>query len=191
MKNPPNGGRRAKPDENDTTGQTMAKASNVLNVRPKAANVSTGIADDDRKAVADVLSEIVGQTYRVLLRSQVVHWNVVGPLFQPVHVLTEQHYSEMFTAIDTLAERIRALGAPAPSARVTAGLDKALSLEGRPTVKGMVEELVEDHEGLARLIREGAEHAEEAKDFVTHDLLAARLAFHEKAVWMLRATIAD
>ncbi|MET0313022.1 MAG: DNA starvation/stationary phase protection protein [Hansschlegelia sp.] len=169
----------------------MPKSSAALNVRPIVERVDTGLKDGNRKALAEMLSDLTVQTYRVLLRSQVVHWNVSGPLFHSVHVLTEQHYSELFTAIDLLAERIRALGYPVPTGRASVGLDKAISIQGRMTAKGMVEELVEDHEGLVRLIRECAAQAEEFDDFVTHDLLTARLAFHEKAVWMLRAIVAE
>jgi starvation-inducible DNA-binding protein len=169
----------------------MGKATAVLNVRPMAEAIGTGLRDADRRVVAETLSDITVQTYRVLIRSQVVHWNVVGPLFHSIHLLTEQHYTELFAAIDSIAERIRSLGHTAPAGKAAVGLDKALSLGSRMTSKSMVEELVEDHEALARLIRDGAAQAEEFGDFVTHDLLAARLAFHERAVWMLRAVLAD
>lgn len=169
----------------------MAKTATVLDVKTRVAKPATGLRSDDRKLIADFLSEITIQTYRVLLRSQVVHWNVVGPLFQPIHTLTEQHYTELFAAIDVLAERIRALGHSVPTGKAAVGLDKALALGGRLTARSMVEELVEDHEGIVRLIREGAAQAEEADDFVTHDLLTERLSFHEKAIWMLKAIVAD
>jgi starvation-inducible DNA-binding protein len=170
---------------------SMSNVSAALKIQPRVVKPSTGLRDKDRKVIAETLSDITVQTYRTLLRSQVVHWNVVGPLFQPIHELTEQHYSELFGAIDALAERIRALGFPVPTGKAAVGLDKALALGGRMTAQSMVEELVEDHEALVRLIREGAGQAEEFDDFVTHDLLADRLAFHEKAVWMLRAIVAE
>lgn len=169
----------------------MSKSASVLKATPRVVDLSNGVKDADRKVVAEMLSEITVQTYRTLLRSQVVHWNVVGPLFQPIHELTERHYSELFAAIDTLAERIRALGFPVPTGKATVGLDKALSIGGRTSALAMVEELIEDHEALSRLIREAAGEAEELEDFVTHDLLTERLAFHEKAVWMLKAVVAD
>lgn len=169
----------------------MAKAGAVLNVAAMVERPSTGLDESARRAVASILTELVIQTYRVLLRSQVVHWNVVGPLFQPIHKLTERHYSDLFEAVDVMAERIRALGQPVPTGKAAAGLDKALTLGSRITARDMVEELIEDHEELAQLLREGAAQAEEFDDFVTHDLLTDRLAFHEKAIWMLRATVAD
>jgi starvation-inducible DNA-binding protein len=169
----------------------MSTATGVLNVRPIVEHVNTGLGSADRRVIAEILSDITVQTYRTLLRSQVVHWNVVGPLFQPIHVLTEQHYNDLFSAIDVIAERIRALGHTVPTGKAAVGLDKAMSLGAKLTAKSMVEELVEDHETLARLVRDGAAQAEDLKDFVTHDLLTERLAFHEKAVWMLRAIVAD
>ncbi len=169
----------------------MSKAAAVLNVKPIVERVEIGIRQSDRDLIAETLSDLTVLTYRLLLRSQVVHWNVVGPLFQPIHALTEQHYSDLFAAIDSLGERIRALGHPVPTGRAAVGLDKALSLDGRSTSRAMVEELIQDHEGLARLLREAGAQAEEFGDFVTHDLLTRRLAFHEKAIWMLRATVAE
>lgn len=169
----------------------MTKSAAVLDVTARVSKPSTGIGDAARKAIAETLSDVTVQTYRVLLRSQVVHWNVVGPLFKPIHELTEEHYGELFAAIDQLAERIRALGHTVPTGKAAVGLDKALSLGGRLTARSMVDELIEDHEGLVRLVREAAAQAEDADDFVTHDLLADRLAFHEKAIWMLKATVAD
>lgn len=169
----------------------MSKTAAVLNVKPRAVKSPTGLRDADRKMIAEMLSDITVQTYRTLLRSQVVHWNVVGPMFQPIHELTERHYNDLFAAIDLLAERIRALGFPVPTGKAAVGLDKALSLGSRMTAQSMVEELIGDHEQLARLLREGAGQAEEVDDFVSHDLMADRLAFHEKAIWMLNAIVAD
>lgn len=168
----------------------MAEAA-VLKVATSSVERSrSGLSDADRKIIAETLTDLTVQTYRLLLRSQVVHWNVTGPLFQPIHTLTQQHYRDLFAAIDQMAERIRALGHVMPTGKATSGLDRALSLGSRITAQAMIEELAEDHEGLARVVREAAAEAEDRKDFVTHDLLTARLAFHEKAVWTLRA-IAD
>ncbi len=141
--------------------------------------------------MAEILSELTMQTYRTLLRSQVVHWNVVVPTFQSVHEITGKHYTELFAAIDVLAQRIRILGHPVPTGKPFAGLDSALSHGGRVTACSMIEELAEDHEALTRLIRDSTTQAEEFRDFVTADLLKVRLAFHEKAAWTLRAVIAD
>ncbi|WP_020186370.1 DNA starvation/stationary phase protection protein [Methylopila sp. 73B] len=165
----------------------MAKATVLKVASSSDEKIGTGLSDADRKVIAETLTDLTVQTYRLLLRSQVVHWNVTGPLFQPIHTLTQQHYRDLFAAIDEMAERIRALGHVMPTGKATSGLDKALSLGSRMTAQAMLEELAEDHESLARVVREGAAEAEDRRDFVTHDLLTARLAFHEKAVWMLRA----
>jgi len=170
----------------------MASASNVLNVKPHKEDVHTGISAADRKAVAQALSGILTDTYLLVIKSHVYHWNVVGPLFQPIHEMTEGHYENLFRACDELAERIRALGHPAPltDKRVLADGNIAID-KTAPTAGKMVEELVADHEGLCRKMRECAEMAEKKGDFVTHDLLTGRLTYHEKAIWMLRAIIAD
>lgn len=169
----------------------MSKASAISNVQPITTRADGGLNENSRKLIAEMLSELTVQTYRTLLRSQVVHWNVAGPLFQPIHAMTEQHYNDLFAAIDQMAERIRSLGFSVPTGKSVVGLDKALSLGGKMTARSMVEELIEDHEALVRMIRESASEAEDLKDFVTHDLLTGRLAFHEKSVWMLKAIVAD
>ncbi|GBD48392.1 Dps family protein [Methylopila sp. Yamaguchi] len=169
----------------------MAEAAVLKVAASSDEKVRTGLSDADRKVIAETLTDLTVQTYRLLLRSQVVHWNVTGPLFQPIHALTQQHYRDLFAAIDQMAERIRALGHVMPTGKATSGLDRALSLGSRMTAHAMIEELAEDHESLARVVREGAAEAEDRQDFVTHDLLTARLAFHEKAVWMLRAIAAN
>jgi starvation-inducible DNA-binding protein len=170
----------------------MAGATNVLNVKPHKEDVHTGISSADRKAIAQALSGILTDTYLLVIKSHVYHWNVVGPLFQPIHVLTEGHYENLFQACDQLAERIRALGHPAPLTENRVLADGNISIaKTAPTAGEMVAELVDDHEGLCRRMRECAGMAEGKGDFVSHDLLTGRLTYHEKAIWMLRAIIAD
>lgn len=170
----------------------MAGATNVLNVKPQTESVRTGIADDDRKEIAQALSTVLTDTYLLVIKSHVYHWNVVGPLFHSIHELTEEHYQNLFQACDELAERIRALGHPAPLTGKRVLADGNIKIETTsPTAHDMVEDLVSDHEGLCRNMREAAELAEEKGDFVSHDLLTARLTYHEKVIWMLRAIIAD
>lgn len=150
--------------------------------------LDTGIASGDRRKVAEQLSRVLADTYVLTIKSHVYHWNVVGPLFVPLHELTEAHYENLFAAADELAERIRALGHVAPSAVSDfvqrAGLDQAA---GDPDAMTMVENLVADHETISQRMRETAAVADDADDLVTVDLLTERLAFHEKAIWMLRA----
>lgn len=166
--------------------------SNVLHARTDVVKVETGLSADDRRNLTTHLSAILADTMFLTIKSQVYHWNVVGPLFKPIHELTEEHYRNLFEASDVIAERIRALGHPAPMS-VTDLIPKTnVEEETAPrSAKEMVNQLISDHEEMVRRIRSSAESAEEQKDFVTHDLLTSRLDFHEKAIWMLRAIVAD
>lgn len=151
-------------------------------------DLDTGIGKDDRKKVAEHVARVLADTYVLMVKSHAYHWNVVGPLFIPFHELTEKHYENLFAAADELAERIRSLGHTAPSAvgefLRRAELDDAA---GDPDAMTMVENLVADHETISQRLREAANVADDADDLVTADLLTQRLAFHEKAIWMLRA----
>lgn len=164
----------------------MANISAALQSKPKTEAIGTGIDAADRAAIAASLQDLLGATYRLLVKTQIHHWNVVGALFQPIHILTEQHYEDLFAAVDTLAERIRALGHP--TAAPVIGTEKSKVAE--MTAQRLVEDLVADHEAICRRMREAASVAEEADDIVTNDMLVARLTFHEKAIWMLRAIVA-
>ncbi len=163
----------------------MASAA-VLQTKPKAEKLSTGISDKDRADVANALQDALTTTYRLLVKTQIHHWNVVGPLFHPIHILTDEQYNDLFAAVDTIAERIRALG------HLTKSPD--LSTERRQTVEMSAEELIQDlvadHEAACRQMRDSAKKAEDADDIVTNDMLVQRLTFHEKAIWMLRAIVA-
>lgn len=162
----------------------------ALNIRPKTERPNTGI--DGKARVAEDLQTCLADTYVLMIKTQAYHWNAVGPLFHSVHVLTEEQYSDMFAAADELAERIRALGHLAPTSMREMG--EATSLQedsAEPTTREMIANLVRDHERVARGFRESAERAEEAGDLVTADMLTERLQFHEKAIWMLRALLAE
>ena len=164
----------------------------VLKPKLVTEKPDTGLTADARKQIAEQLSAILTDTYFLVIKSHVYHWNVVGPLFRSVHLLTEEHYKDLFNAADDIAERIRALGFHAPIVDA-AGPDKAvvsLNTTAR-TTHDMIADLIDDHEAAIRKMRDAAETAEGHDDFVSHDMLVARLAFHEKAVWMLRALITD
>ncbi|MBL8566744.1 MAG: DNA starvation/stationary phase protection protein [Hyphomicrobiaceae bacterium] len=157
--------------------------------KTKPTTPKTGIEAKDRAKIAKALETVLADTYTLLVKTHVYHWNVVGPLFLPLHHLTEEHYKDLFAAADEIAERIRALGKPAPVS-FEALLPRA-SVEEETTNRsagGMIEQLIEDHENIVTRLREAALSAEEADDLVTTDMLTARMAFHEKAIWMLRAT---
>lgn len=166
----------------------MSGASSVLKPKTHTEKIDIGLADADRRKIASGLSEVLAGTYRLLIKSHIYHWNVVGPLFHPLHVLTEEHYDALFEATDIVAERIRALGYHAPVEGRS--IDTAIELKapGR-SAEEMVRDLIADHEEAVRRMREIGTQADEMDDLVTADMLTDRLTFHEKALWMLRAIV--
>lgn len=169
-------------------------ATNVLNVTTnKSEPLKNGISDKAREQIAKHLSVILADTYVLVVRSHIYHWNVVGPLFKSIHELTEEHYENMFKAADDIAERIRALGFPAPvnADSLKMSIDISGAAGGMPSAKVMVEDLVKAHEKLSAQMRDMAEFAADNSDPVTEDMLTERLAFHEQATWMLRALITE
>jgi starvation-inducible DNA-binding protein len=170
----------------------MAKsAAVVLKTKSHAQDINTGLAPDYRDEMTGMLTDILASTYKLTIKSHVYHWNVVGPLFKPLHELTEEHYNALFAATDVIAERIRALGhlAPEKFGDASSFAPDGKSLDHK-TAESMVEDLVKDHETAVRAMREAGEKAGDAGDLVTEDMLTQFLAFHEKAIWMLRAHIA-
>lgn len=165
----------------------MANVSAVLRSKPRSEPIGTGLDPEARARIATALQSILGSTYRLLVKTQIHHWNVVGPLFHPIHVTTEAHYENLFAAVDTLAERIRALGHPTEPPVIGTEKPKVAEM----SAADLLADLVADHEALCREMREAATTAEEAGDIVTNDMLVERLTFHEKAVWMLRAMLAN
>jgi starvation-inducible DNA-binding protein len=164
----------------------------VLNVKTDVDIPETGLADEHHKRLASGLSGILADTYLLMVKTHGYHWNVVGPLFVSLHTLTEQHYEDMFQAIDDIAERVRGLGFPAPgSITEMIPLSEIREDTTRSSAEDMVENLIGDHEKIVRRLRETAEIADEMSDGVTSDMLTARMAFHEKAIWMLRSTVAQ
>jgi starvation-inducible DNA-binding protein len=160
----------------------------VLKARVRAENPHTGIDASDAKRLADGLSRSLAETYVLYVKTQGCHWNVVGPLFYGLHKLTEEQYQGLATAADEIAERIRALGQPAP-----ASFSEFLKLSdvgetaGRQSAQDMVATLMSDHETVARTLRDLVGLAEKANDVVTADLLTDRIHAHEEAAWMLRS----
>jgi starvation-inducible DNA-binding protein len=161
--------------------------SEALKAVPASDKIDTGITGVT--AIAKGLASGLSDTYRLLFKTHAVHWNVEGPMFHSIHVLTEAQYTDLFSAADDLAERIRALGriAPFQLSEIT-----KLSCVADPAKLGsaqeMVEDLARDHEAVARRMRDTIGEAEAGEDVATADLLTERCAFHEKAAWMLRAT---
>lgn len=153
-------------------------------------DINIGITADNRKASAEAVMRLLADTYTLYLKTHGYHWNVEGPHFQQLHALFMAQYTEMWTASDELAERIRALGFYAPGSYAQMAKLGNLNEEGEtpPDWKTMVETLAKGHEQVAKTAREVLRIAEEADDDATADVVAPRVTLHEKTAWMLRAT---
>jgi len=162
----------------------------VLNTTPDIDQPRTGF--DGKAHLATRLTGVLADSMVLMIKTQGCHWNVVGPLFQPIHELTEKHYRDLFEAVDMIAERIRALGHVAPTSFADMIAHAQLIEEDTPRpASAMVARLIDDHETLARRFRELSAAASEVGDGATEDLSNARMAFHEETVWMLRAMVAE
>ena len=152
--------------------------------------IDIGIEPAKRAAIAQGLSRVLADTYTLYLKTHNFHWNVKGPMFQTLHVMFEQQYNELWTALDAIAERIRALGFPAPgTTSQLARLSSIPETEGVPDAKDMVRLLVEGHEAVARTARKIFPAVDKAGDEPSADLLTQRLQVHEKTAWMLRSLL--
>lgn len=160
----------------------------VLKARVRAENPHTGIDPVDAKQLADGLARSLAETYVLYVKTQGCHWNVVGPLFYGLHKLTEEQYQGLAKAADEIAERIRALGHPAPASfSEFLKLSAVEEMTGRHSAQDMVTTLIADHETVARTFRDLVGLAEKGNDVVTADLLTDRIHAHEEAAWMLRS----
>lgn len=152
--------------------------------------IDIGIDKTHRKAIADGLSRLLADTYTLYLQSHNFHWNVKGPMFQTLHVLFEEQYIELAEAIDEIAERIRAVGFPAPATYSEfLNLSSIEEVQGVPKAEKMIELQVLAHEATVRTARSIFEVVEAANDEPTADLLTQRMQVHEKAAWMLRSLL--
>ncbi|ABC21138.1 Dps family protein [Rhodospirillum rubrum] len=154
-------------------------------------SIDIGIADDKRQAIAEGLSRLLADTYTLYLKTHNYHWNVTGPMFNTLHLMFEQQYIELSTAVDVIAERIRALGYPAPGSYAQyAKLTVIKEGSGVPTAEEMIRDLARDQEAVTRTARSIFPVADEAADEPTADLLTQRMQIHEKTAWMLRSMAA-
>lgn len=153
-------------------------------------DINTGLSPDDRNGVAADLSKLLADTYAVYLKTHGYHWNVRGMNFAALHTLFMGQYTEMWTAIDEVAERIRALGALAPQGYGAFGNLSSIK-DGDPErdAEAMVRELLKDHETVVATARAALPAAQAADDEVSLGLITDRLTAHEKHAWMLRATL--
>jgi starvation-inducible DNA-binding protein len=154
--------------------------------------IDIGIPDSSRKEIADGLSHVLADTYSLYLKTHNYHWNVTGPMFQTLHLMFEGHYNELALAVDSVAERIRALGHPAPGTYAQySKLTKIKEEDHIPNAHDMIKNLVQGHETVAKTARSVFPVAEKGNDEATLDLLTQRIQLHEKTAWMLRSLIAD
>ena len=153
--------------------------------------VDIGIPDQQLENIVHGLSRVLADSYTLYLKTHNYHWNVVGPMFHSLHTMFMDQYTELALAVDEIAERIRALGAPAPGTyRQFTELAVVPEDTDMPDAHEMVRRLVAAHEATARTIREALPIAEGAPDQVSTDLLVRRLEVHEKTAWMLRSMLA-
>ena len=150
-----------------------------------------GISEADRQSIADGLSRLLADSYTLYLKTHNYHWNVVGPMFNTLHLMFETQYNELALAVDLIAERIRALGVRAPgSYREFAALSSIPEDDDAPDATEMIRRLVAGQETVARTARSIFPIADAASDEPTADLLTQRLQVHEKTAWMLRSMLA-
>jgi starvation-inducible DNA-binding protein len=150
-----------------------------------------GISQKFRKDICHKLEELLATTYALYLKTQNCHWNVVGPHFQELHLLFEDHYSEMAKGIDEIAERIRILGFHAPGSFSHFSKHSSIAdLNKKITTKEMLKQLLDGHFTVIRLARDIMPYSDQAADGVTSDLMIKRLTQHEKATWQLSSLLA-
>ncbi len=152
--------------------------------------INIGIDEKDRKEIAQGLSRLLADTYTLYLKTHNFHWNVTGPMFQTLHLMFETQYNELALAVDLIAERIRALGFPAPATYAEySQLSSIKEDKGVPNAQDMIRLLVEGQEAVVRTARSIFPVADRTSDEPTADLLTQRMQTHEKTAWMLRSLL--
>jgi starvation-inducible DNA-binding protein len=168
----------------------MGKKKSAESSDTAIPEVNIGIEPASREDIADGLSHLLADTYTLYLKTHNFHWNVKGPMFNTLHLMFETQYTELALAVDLIAERIRALGYPAPGTYSQyAKLTSIPEAEGVPTANEMIQLLVEGQESVVRTARSLFPVASEAHDEPTADLLTQRMQLHEKNAWMLRSLL--
>lgn len=152
--------------------------------------IDIGINETDRKTIAEGLSHLLADTYTLYLKTHNFHWNVTGPMFETLHLLFEKQYSELTLAVDEIAERIRALGYPAPASYTQFSQLATVKEEtGVPKAEVMLQQLVADQETVIRTARQILPKVDAAGDTPSNDLITRRMQTHEKNAWMLRSLL--
>ncbi|OUL34924.1 Dps family protein [Nostoc sp. 106C] len=160
--------------------------------KPESLALNIGIDDASRTKIAEGLSRLLADTYTLYLKTHNFHWNVTGPMFQTLHLMFETQYTELALAVDLIAERIRALGYPAPGTYSEyAKLSSISETPGVPKATEMIRLLVEGQESVVRTARSVFPVVDEVNDEPTADLLTQRMQVHEKTAWMLRSLLEE
>lgn len=158
----------------------------------KASKIDIGISEADRAKIAEGLSGLLADSYTLYLMTHNFHWNVKGPMFNTLHQMFMTQYTEQWGALDLIAERIRALGYPAPGTyKEFVKLASIKEIDGVPPALDMVSHLVAAQEATARTARRLFPLLEKANDQPTADLITQRLDLHEKTAWMLRSLLEE
>ncbi len=173
--------------------KTSKKAAAATAAVSAGVQINIGISDKDRAAIAQGLSRLLADTYTLYLTTHNFHWNVTGPMFNTLHTMFMAQYTELWNAVDPIAERIRSLGHVAPGSYAAFGALSSLpdAPAQPPKALEMVRILVAGHEAVARTARELFPLADAASDEPTADLLTQRLTIHEQTAWMLRSLLED
>jgi len=168
----------------------MAKKTSAASAAAKAPTINIGISAKDRASVAGELSKMLADSYTLYMMTHNFHWNVEGPMFNTLHNMFMTQYTEQWTALDQIAERIRALGHYAPGTYAEyAKLSSINEPKAVPKATEMIRLLVSGNEAVAKTARHALNQADQANDQPSADLLTQRLDVHEKNAWMLRSLL--
>src|SRR3989338_2219473 len=158
----------------------------------KTTSINIGIGAGEREKIAKGLSALLADSYTLYMMTHNFHWNVTGPMFNTLHLMFMDQYTEQWNALDMIAERIRALGHPAPGTyKEFVKLASIKEVDGVPKATAMISHLVAAQEATARTARKLFPVVEKANDQPTADLLTQRLEVHEKTAWMLRSLLEE
>lgn len=184
--------RKSKPAAKSTAKST-AKPAKAAPAETAAPGIDIGISAKERKKISDGLSRFLADSYTLYLKTHNFHWNITGPMFNSLHTMFETQYNEQWTALDDIAERIRALGFNAPGSYrefvALSSIPEEPGLTDSADWREMVRQLVLGNEAVCRTARDVLEIADDADDAPTEDLLTQRLQTHEKYAWMLRSLL--
>jgi starvation-inducible DNA-binding protein len=166
--------------------------SNAFDTEKSGIPMNTMSEKEGREKAVAALSQVLANTFILYVKTHGFHWNVTGRMFHSLHMMFEEQYRELWLAADAIAERIRALGFPAPGSYQEFSKHSHIrEAQTVPNAAGMIAELLSDHETCARSVRQALWIARSNIDAPTEDLLTQRLTAHEKAVWMLKSLLAE